>query len=357
MSQAKTPEPAEISLDELIAINDEIAALSRAGVPLEPALAAMAGDMPGRLGKMASVLAERCSRGESLADVIADKSVHLPPIYRAVVEAGIRSRRLPAAMESLAGAVRRLAETRRSIMIATIYPMLLLILSWLLFAFFTSVVAPAMLDGFNELGAGGTDQMRWLATLGQSSIYWGPALPLVVLLAAAVWWYCSRRASIVGGRSTGRLFGWVPWMKRMLDCSQNAAFAEILALLVQSDVPLHEALPLAADACGNDDIRRSAGRLAGQLHAGSPCEPSRDCCGLPPLLRWLMSGNRQRDVMLPALRHAAETYRLRALHQARLVQVFLPVVMTVVIGGTATLLFALLLWTPYASVLKSLAGA
>ena len=40
-------------------------------------------------------------------------TLRLPRIYRAVVEAGTAAGRLPAALESLAGSLRRLAETRR----------------------------------------------------------------------------------------------------------------------------------------------------------------------------------------------------------------------------------------------------
>ena len=39
-----------VSLDDLIALNDEIIALIRAGVPLERGLAGLADDLPGRLG-------------------------------------------------------------------------------------------------------------------------------------------------------------------------------------------------------------------------------------------------------------------------------------------------------------------
>ena len=59
-----------MTLDDLIALNDEIAALVRAGVPLEAGLAELGGDLPGRLGQFATVLAQRTARGESLAQAI-----------------------------------------------------------------------------------------------------------------------------------------------------------------------------------------------------------------------------------------------------------------------------------------------
>ena len=47
-----------MTVDELLALNDEIAALVRAGVPLERGLADLGGDMPGRLGALATRLVD-----------------------------------------------------------------------------------------------------------------------------------------------------------------------------------------------------------------------------------------------------------------------------------------------------------
>ena len=43
-----------ITLDQLVALNDEIAALVRAGVPLDRGLRSLGEDLPGRLGRFAS---------------------------------------------------------------------------------------------------------------------------------------------------------------------------------------------------------------------------------------------------------------------------------------------------------------
>jgi general secretion pathway protein F len=97
------PNPPPITLDQLTALNDEIAALVRSGVPLETNLAEIGEDLPGTLGKITMLLAQRASRGESLPQLIAECSAQFPPVYRAVVEAGLRAGRLSAALESLSG--------------------------------------------------------------------------------------------------------------------------------------------------------------------------------------------------------------------------------------------------------------
>ena len=93
---------AGISLDELVALTDEMAALSRAGVPFESGLAQAARDLAKRPGLMAATIAQRMQQGESLQQVMADSPQIFPPVYRAVVEAGMRSGRLSVALEGLA---------------------------------------------------------------------------------------------------------------------------------------------------------------------------------------------------------------------------------------------------------------
>src|SRR6185437_8000132 len=77
-----------ITLDQLVALNDEIAALVRAGLPLERGLREVGGDLPGRLGTTMTALAGRLSRGASLPEAIEAERARLPRIYRAIVEAG-----------------------------------------------------------------------------------------------------------------------------------------------------------------------------------------------------------------------------------------------------------------------------
>src|SRR5205807_9413780 len=95
-SRARTPfgEPvsnAAATLPQLTAILEEIAALVRAGVPLDQGLLHMGGDFPGRAGELMRALAEDVRCGESLPSALAERGTAFPPVFRGVVEAGLRS--------------------------------------------------------------------------------------------------------------------------------------------------------------------------------------------------------------------------------------------------------------------------
>ncbi len=310
------------TLDDLISLNDEIAALVRAGLPLEHGLAQLGGDMPGRLGRTAAALAEAAARGESLDQAIVDRAVDLPPVYRAVIQAGMKAGRLPAALEAVAGALRRITDARRAAVLAVSYPLMVSAVVWCGLAVFTALLAPRLAEAFQSLGVPGDRFFAALAQLGRWAWYWGPVGPVAVAVLVAVWWYLCNKASS-GGKgdrhllperpggcfaqkvpvpfSADWLLSRLPWMGRMLRWTQTAAFLDILALLVENKTPLDEAVTLAGDASGDWSMQQAARQLAQRLRNG---QTSRDetACGfatnspLPPLVNWLMlaAGRRAR---------------------------------------------------------------
>lgn len=365
MPQADAHRPTAISVDQLIALNDEIAGLVRAGVPLEAALGELSRDLPGRLGRIAAEVARRSQRGQSLLEILSQQSFRMPPVYRAVVEAGLKSGRLPVALEALAGSIRRVAQTRRSVAMAAFYPLVVATLAWGLLAFFAHSIAPAVLGFLGQLDVPGAGLLAQLVHWGRWAGLWGPLVPLLVFLLAGGWWYVSGRASIIEPRRAARLLGWLPWMGQMLRWSQTATFAEVLALLVENRVPLEQAVVLAAEASGNRPTLAAARQMAAAIGRGEAGDAAvtgrtesgrhgKHQSGFSPLLTWLLAAGRHHGALLPALKHAAEIYRRRARQQADLARLFLPVLLTVAIGGTATLLYTLTLFVPYASILKAL---
>lgn len=86
MSNGQTNGGSPISLGQLVALNEEMAALVRAGVPLEQGLGEIGRDMPGRVGEIATQLGERMQAGESLSQILATDEKVFPPVWRAVAD-------------------------------------------------------------------------------------------------------------------------------------------------------------------------------------------------------------------------------------------------------------------------------
>lgn len=339
-----------------MALNDEIAALVRAGVPLEQGLRLFAAELDGRPGTLAARIAQRLEQGQSLVDVLADPALGIPPLYRTVVEAGIRSGRLATALESIARSARALSESRRMLTAAMIYPLLLLLVAWISFVWFAVRIAPTLAQGMHEFGAIGQGLLTWLARLGSAAGYWGPAVPLGTILLAGVWWQRSVRATLVQPPAARILIGWLPWLGRMLRSLRVAAFAEILGMLLDNEVPLDQAVTLAAQSAADPRMIRSANSLAAAIRRGQPFGDDATWVGTdcPPMVRWLLVAGHERGALLESLRLAAYSYRRRALRQAELARLYAPVALTLVVGGSVTLFHGLAVFGPWVSLLHAL---
>jgi len=156
-----------ITLDQLIALNDEMAALARAGVPMEKGLIKLGNDLPGSLGRIAGHLGQRLESGQDLAQALAEDA-SLPPAYRALVAAGIRSGRLAAAMEGMSSLIRQAAETRRLVAVSLIYPLLLLSVAYVLFVFTLTKCFPVLVAAYRDFVP--SSNVVWL--IAQAEIWW-----------------------------------------------------------------------------------------------------------------------------------------------------------------------------------------
>lgn len=136
-----------------------------------------------------------------------------------------------------------------------------------------------------------------------------------------------------------------------------ATFCELLGLLVEHQVPLAEGVLLAADASGDGQIRAEAHDLAQRIGRGQPPEPAtrHRRAAIPPLLAWTLAHD-QPEVDLPAaLSAAADTYYRRAEHLSDWSQLYLPMILTLGIGGTATIIYGILVMAPWFFFLHQLA--
>jgi general secretion pathway protein F len=344
-----------ITIAELAALNEEIAALVRAGVPLDKGLLRAGSELSGGLKRITKALGARLSRGESLPQALEAEKASTPPLYRAVVEAGAQSGRLPIALEGLARYVRGYCEARSSIGVALWYPILVLTLAYALFVGMVVEVIPRFVGAFESLGIPMIRPLHWLERVGELAPYWWPIWPVLLLVLLIGWWRSGVSASFQA--SSWSVLKMFPWMRSLLSDYESAGFAELLALLLEHRVPYPRAVTLAAEATGNPTMIQGAHQLASAVERGEA--PGKAMGQLPsrafrPLLRWAMAMGPEQGSPVESLRNLAPMYRKRGAFQAEKLQVFLPVLLMVLIGGTATLFYGLTLFVPLTTMLKGL---
>lgn len=341
------------ALADFILLNEEIAALVRARVPLESHLARLGVDLPGKSAELAQRIGRRMEQGESLATAIDGECAAMPAAYRAVVVAGVESGQLGTALESLVDTATRLEQLRRVTGLAAIYPLVLIVVASLLLMLVVSTVVP----NFNWLYDRHFGVIAELARWPSAVKAIGFGVPAVVLLVAFFWWRRSARAAGAWSTRFGSL-AWLPWVRRTHRWGQAATLADLLRLLVERGLPLDRALTMAADATDDARIRTAARELAGQIERGGFRKLSSDVSDVtaardfPLLLRLALRHADDRRLLAGSLEQAATIYRDRAIRSAQWYAEYLPIVLTLAIGGTLTVSFALLVFWPYASMLR-----
>ena len=355
-----------ISLDELVALNDEIAGLVRAGMPLDLGLAGWGRRLRGRLGRLATQLSQSVQQGKTLAQSLDESAAGFPPMYRAVVMAGIQSGRLPAALESLAASARNLQRVRRTIGLAILYPLVLFVLGyftlWLLVVEILPVILgmyegnpPPLWAAIVRVGALANTE---IAIPGTSRVILaGFVPPVIIVLLVAVWWLTSRRAMVLGGGATGWVIEWLPLAGRAVRHARIAAVAEILGLLVEQGVPLGDALVLAAECTADRRLVERARALSRSLAGGGAPPSSVDMAGFPPLLAWLVSSGGSQQTFVSISRHVADTYRRRIARESRWLQDYLPMWLVAFVGGGLIFLIAIVTYLPFVELMDRLADS
>lgn len=344
------------ALADFILLNEEIAALVRARLPLESHLARLGAELPTTSADLARRIGRRMEQGESFAAAMEQECAALPPAYRATIIAGAESGQLGPALESLVDSASRVSDLRRVTGIAVLYPLVIVVEVCLLLALVVAHFVPTL--------SGWTETPRSpLARLAEST--W--TLPLLtfivpgtVVLLAGIWWWRSGR---IGGAASTRIgsMSALPWARRVYYWGQAASLADLLRLLIERGIPLDQALTLAADATDVKHFRRAAHQLAQQLRRGQVLSPAAidsvgsSRWGLPPLIRLALCRADDGPTLSNSLRQAADIYHDRAVRKAEWYAQYLPILLTVVIGGTLSIGFTWLVFSPYAAMLHELA--
>ncbi len=356
MPEAQTK---SLNLQDLALLNQQIAALVRAGVPLESSLA-MAGDSgSGDQEVLMLRLAQQMRIGRSFTEALESEGGELPRMYRAVVEAGARTGRLPEALESLAEFAQQTLQLRRRIDLALLYPALVVLMAGSLFAGLVSFWAPRLSDAFYSLQLPATKWVSVMVWLEQRLWSWAWIIPSGVLLLGGWWWFSTRgRRGIRGTTETTpwSAFQILPGVSSIVSNFRRANFCDLLAMLLDHQLPLPDAALLAADAAGDSPLKRVARRIADGIRSGNSFA---DCLAvgreLPPFVSWMLIVGERQGTLIKTLRQVADVCRQRAAAQSDWLRIMLPTVLVVVVGGTAVLVYALAVFGPLSELLRSLA--
>lgn len=343
-----------IKQEQLIGLCDEIAALVRLDLPLEEALRTRSRDLPKHLGDRVGKLAERLDSGETLSNAL-ENDKEFPPVYAAVVRAGLESGNLSGTLEQLAKSLQILRNSKDFLLGATLYPMFVFSVLWILLSWVLVGLGPVYADFFEDFSftLPLIEHLRFCRE-HTAEFLGGMATVLLLLWTSyGIWCYRSSRSTLLTFQPP-RWFFWLRSANRDLAC---ASFARIMILLLRSGLPLPKALDLAFHAVG-DRLWTAENEKSLELlltnedndmfkrYAKSP---------ITPLVRW-MFGVSDQNLLISGLEQYADMGAYRAKSHLERLELWLPVLLMFLLGGAVFLAYFLTIIFPYGYLLYHLSN-
>lgn len=250
--------------------------LTRAGIPLPDSLRLAAASTNGsRQDEALRTIAGRLDDGVDLPTAVRDSGIPGGETLSAALEAGYRSGDLYSVLQPISEIESVRQELQRRLRGALIYPVVVLALGAWLFA----MVLTQTNARFAAVGADfGYPPQETLLTVSKVLV----AIPLVVLLVCAA-------DLLISGLSHRIPMQWWGRVRRASNDLRYYGLFSHLAILVDHDVPLPEALDIAGAVAGGG-VQRNAMQLADLLRTGQPFTDRNELFrGGPPVVRTFAS--------------------------------------------------------------------
>jgi type II secretory pathway component PulF len=290
--------PNNMKLDEFAFLNQQLAGMLRAGIPLEGSLRELSATMKrGDLRSEMEKLEHDLSGGVPLSDAVSRRQ--LPDLYVRLVQAGVSGGDLPGVLILLADYYNRIASIATRLKGLSVYPFIVLVAAIGVSILITVVYHNLILSVFSEFDLSSIT----LRAFPFSGVW----LPMLVLLSLAGAWLL-----VV---FVPKLRNWARWRLPGFREASLAQTAGAAALLLRSGATLHGTLGLLQKAEQGSPAGREMARWL-ELHQQGVATWSSftaDSKVFPPLFRWLVAQGG--DDVAPGFQRASEIYQARSTHK------------------------------------------
>lgn len=297
--------PVRIPAVELALFSRQFATLLNAGLTIEKAVAALA-DQPeqARLRRVLTTVRDDVLAGHNLAAALEKQPRAFPRYYAAIVRAGEEAGALPVVMERLAAYLERGQALRHKVGMALVYPAIVTVVAMLVVGILLTYVVPQVVTVFEH----SRQALPWLTR----------AMIAVSDLFRATWWLgliLAGAAAFVGHRllqlaplrlKWHRFLLGLPVVGRLRSGVATARFANTLAVLVGSGVPVVTALSHAGAALDDQVFRQGVEAAAARVREGMAISRAlREAGAFPALLLHLVASGEASGELPKVLEQAA----------------------------------------------------
>jgi general secretion pathway protein F len=304
-ADAGTVERTRLSATSLALVTRLLATLTRSGMPLDQALAAVAeqADDP-RSAKVFAALRAQVAAGEPFAGALSRWPRTFSDLYRGLVAVAAETGRLPEVLARLADYLDARQALRQRFTLALIYPALVTVIALAVIVVLLTYVVPQVVAVYQQSRQ--TLPFLTQALIATSAFFRATGwLWLMAIVAAIV-------AFVIADRRPAFRFYWhaamlrMPIAGRLTAAIDTARFASTLAILTGSGAPLLRALDAAREVVWALPLRRAADAAAGLVREGVTLARALAAQKVfPPVLIHLVGNGEASGQLAPMLERAA----------------------------------------------------
>jgi type II secretory pathway component PulF len=358
IEKAKAPKPkTAIGRSEFLLFNQQLASITKAGIPLEKGLRELAGDVSSKsMRKLVSAIAEELEAGVSIEQAFEKRQKRFPALYGRILKAGVETGRLSEMLTSLNRHLELANQTKRIIFEALCYPAVILTLAAVIITGVFLFIIPQFVTILTGMAEGMPLPVITLFFFGiaKNIIPFWITIGVIVAVIIVIFTMLSRFAA--GLRFKESLLLRIPVVGRVYHSSMLGRMAEAMAMMIAAGCDMPACLRLAAGASGSAKLILESETLAGQIEQGANILEAGQFGGMiPRLFLYSIQLGTQRNELQDNLQSLGQMYAEQArCGQARLQAVLLPV-MIITVGGFVALA-VLAMFLPMISVIRALSG-
>jgi type II secretory pathway component PulF len=347
-----------VGRNEFLLFNQQLASITKAGIPLERGLRELAEDVSSKaMRELINDIAADLEAGMGIEDAFQKRQKHFPPLYGKILKAGVESGRLSEMLTSLNRHLELAGHTRRIIFEAISYPAVVFVLASIIISLVFMFVIPQFSTILAEMVGGRLNPLTtFVLGLAENIVpLWIGVGALVVIIVGA---FAVMSVSPGGRRLKESLLIHVPVIGRLYHRSVLSRMAEAMAMLVGAGCDMPECLRLGAVAAGSENLIAESENLAGQIEQGRGIlEAGAGARIMPRLFLYSVQLGAQRNELQDNLYSLGDMYADQAkAGQSHLQMVLLPAMIVVV--GAFLAMSILAMFLPMIQVVTSLsAGA
>jgi type IV pilus assembly protein PilC len=322
-----------VRLGDLIIMARQLRTMIDGGMPLVSGLEALAEQTPNpRLAEILSDVARAVTSGRSLASALSDYPAVFPEMLITLVRSGEEGGRLPEALQEASRQLELQMEVRQKLISALMYPAVTLAATALTVAVMLIFIVPVFADIYRQLNATLPPPTLFLIWLSDVLVHqsWIVAMILVGLYAAFRRFYRTPEGRLKIDTWKLRL----PLFGGLFRKSASANLTGSLSGLLNSGVPLLQALQTSSRACGNEMMGDAIRRAAHNVSLGRRLSDEMEQSGHFPLMVVRMIAIAEESGNLPeVLKQIAAAYIEEVEYTIRRIMTVIEPVMVLVVGG------------------------